>query len=94
MLRRVHGIVKYHDVAAGDLAVGQHMVPRSANPITEFIDQQVVADQERVLHGLGRNRESLDQEGNDEHSDDYSSSDGLNGRRPVTGREIFAPRHN
>src|SRR4029077_9869534 len=76
-----HGVVKHDDVAPPDRAVGNQQA--SASPVTELIDQQVVADQQRVLHRHGGNMKCLDDVGNDEHGNHHRRQQRLQGGEPV-----------
>jgi hypothetical protein len=73
MLTGVHRIIKNDDVAALYFAIGEKMAPEAITAEVEFVDQQVVADEQSVLHGLGRNLESLHDECDDEYCDDDGS---------------------
>ena len=82
------------DIAAADVAVGQQAVPSGAAAVAKFIHQQIVADQQRLLHGFRRDRERLYQEGDRENGDHHRFRDRLNRRRPIPSGNLFAPRHN
>ena len=58
------GIAEDDDVAALDRPVRQQVLgDRSGRRIGELVDQQVVADEQRVLHGPGGDDEGLHQRG-------------------------------
>src|SRR5579864_8268409 len=73
VLRWVDWIVEHNDVAAANLPVRNDVIGDSASPVTQFIDQEVITDQQRVLHRLGRNLERLHDKGNDEDGDHHGS---------------------
>ena len=50
--------------------VRHEVVADAAAAIAELVHQQVVADQQRVLHGFGGNLERLHDEGDDKNGDD------------------------
>src|ERR1700722_1441336 len=75
VLRRVHRIMKHHNVAAMNATVGHHVVREAATSIAEFIDQQVIANQQRILHGGRRNLERLHHECNHKYSNDDCSEE-------------------
>ena len=59
VLRGIHWIMEDDDVTAPDVAVRQQTVPPGAAAVAKFIHQQVVADQQRLLHGFRRDGERL-----------------------------------
>src|SRR2546425_396242 len=83
MLGWVDRISKNDDVAAMHFAIRKKMIPDTVSAITQFIDQQIIPDQERVLHGLRRNLEGLHDEGDDEYRDHHCRQQGLQGGRPI-----------
>jgi len=54
--------MKDDNVAVPDVPVGQQTVPAGAAAVAKFIHQQVVADQQRLLHGFRRDGEGLQEE--------------------------------
>ena len=85
MLPGVNGIVKNDHVAAPDLLVRHHPIA-NASTVAELVHQQVVADQQRVFHRLGRNLEGLHGKGDDEHGNHHGCQKGLRGRKPARCR--------
>src|SRR6266478_1627279 len=83
MLGWVDRISKNDDVAAMHFAIRKKMIPDTVSAITQFIDQQIIPDQERVLHGLRGNLECLHDEGDDEYRDYHCCQQGLQGGRPI-----------
>src|SRR5213594_3324112 len=83
MLGWVDRISKNDDVAAMHFAIRKKMIPDTVSAITQFIDQQIIPDQERVLHRFGRNLKRLDDEGDNEYRDHYCRQQGLQGGRPI-----------
>src|SRR6202035_3421743 len=77
MLSGMYGIPEDDDVSTLHSLVGHEQIPEAASAIAEFVDQQVVANQQRVFHRLGGNLEGLDDEGDDENCDDHSHQQGL-----------------
>src|SRR6266704_3187850 len=83
MLGWVDRISKNDDVAAMHFAIRKKMIPDAVSAITQFIDQQIIPDEKRVLHGLRRNLECLHDEGDDEYRDYHCCQQGLQGGRPI-----------
>jgi len=55
------GVLEYNDIAALQLAVGQHFfVPGAGSAENKFVHQQVIADEQRAFHRGRRNLEGLD----------------------------------
>src|SRR5580698_552143 len=52
VLRRIHRIMEDDDVTAPDAAIGQQTVPTAVAAVTKFIHQQVIADEQCLLHGF------------------------------------------
>src|SRR6266851_3786595 len=50
VLRGIHRIMEDDDVTAPDLAIGHQTIPPRAAAVAKLIHQQVVADQQRLLH--------------------------------------------
>ena len=75
------GILEDDDVAAADFSLRQerHRLARSED---EFVDQQMVADSDCVLHRAGRHLHRLNDEGHAKHGHDH----GHDGRF-----EVFPP---
>src|SRR5208283_767489 len=63
VLRGIQWVVKYDDVAPPDLPVRQEAVPARVTAIAEFVDKHVIANQQCLFHGTGRNGECLYQKG-------------------------------
>ena len=67
----VEGKFEDDDVTAANVAVGEEFfVGVAATFEDEFIDQEIVADQESFLHGAGGNFKGLDDEGGAEEDDE------------------------
>src|SRR5437868_8712602 len=70
MLRGIYGIVKNNNVPSPHPLIGHH--PAAGLPsIPQLVDQQIVADQERVLHGFRGNLKRLHHKTDYEYRDDY-----------------------
>src|SRR5512143_2144145 len=82
VLRRVQRITENDDVAALDFVVGNEPVPDTGRTKVSFVDQQVIADQQRVLHRFGWNLERLDDESDHENGDYDSNEERLNSADP------------
>ncbi len=66
-----NGIAENDDVAAVDVFVRQQVPAHGAGGrIGQFVDQKVVADQQRILHRAGGNHEGLYQSGGAEKEKD------------------------
>src|SRR4029079_9865503 len=63
VLRWMHRVTEDDDVAAMDLGVGKNVSPESAAGVMDLIDEQVIADQQGVLHRFRGDLERLDDEG-------------------------------
>ena len=74
------------DIAAPNGLVGQHLAPAAAAGEVDLVDQQVVADEQRIFHGLGGDLEGLGQEGDDEDGDDQGHQQGLQGAQYAGGQ--------
>src|SRR5215469_13725194 len=83
MLRWVDRVMKNHDVAAPNLAVGHERIPNLPATIAQFVYQQVITDEKGVLHRLGRNLESLHRKRDHKHRDHNRRQQGLNCRDPI-----------
>jgi hypothetical protein len=88
VLAGMNRIVKDHNIAAMHRAVRKDAVQKSVAAVTQLVHQQVVPDQQRVFHGLGRNLESLDDKGNDKDRDHYGSQQLLQRNQPVRVRRF------
>src|SRR5271166_3829409 len=66
VLLRVHRIMKHDDIPAVDLLVRHQMVAPYASPIAELVHQQIIPDEQRVLHRFRRNLERLHNESDHE----------------------------
>ena len=83
------GIFEHHHIAALGLAAQEAAMHRVAErpaakgkgvaaiAIGEFLDEQIIADQQRVLHRARRDVERLEQEGADHHGDQAGIDDRL-----------------
>ena len=76
-------IVENDDISAVDRAVGQDMIQKSTAAIAQLIHQQIIPDQQGVLHGLGGNLKSLDDKRDNKHRDDHSGQQRLQRNQPV-----------
>src|SRR5215472_17518057 len=80
MLLGMDWIMKDHDVAAVDRFIGKQMPPHSPLGVMDFIDQQVVADQQRILHRRRGNLKRLLEERDNKDRTDDGYQQRLNGR--------------
>ena len=70
-LRDVDGVAEYDNIAAAHVAVGQDIFRnRSRGRVSQFVDQQVIADEQRVFHGTRGNHERLHQRGGSKQKQD------------------------
>ena len=71
-LRDIHGVTEDDDVAALDLVVRQQVTrDRTGGRVGKLVHQQVIADQQGIFHGAGRDDESLHQgSGAEQEQDD------------------------
>ena len=69
VLLGIHGIAKDDDVLPLDTVVGHQPVPQSRMSVVRLVDQQVIADQQGLLHRLGRYLERLHNKRNHEDRD-------------------------
>src|SRR5262245_33412986 len=66
------GKFKDNNVAALQIPIRQYFfVPRTSATENEFVNQQVVADQQRTFHGSGGNLESLHDKRRAEQREDH-----------------------
>ena len=86
VLLRIHRVMEDNDIAARNLLVRHRAICGAAPAIAKFIHQQVVADQQRVFHGLRWNLERLNDERNHEDRDDYRAHQRLHRPHQVRGR--------
>ena len=89
------GILEDQNVVAVNRAVGKH-VPKPSGLVGKrnLVHQQVVADEERVLHRAGWNLKRLEHEGGPKNRQDDSHDQRFNGisrRRFFKGRRHDAP---
>ena len=70
------GLEEDDDVAAADVAVVDEGRPVGWRRERDAIDQDVVADQQRLLHGGGGDLEVLEDEGHDEEAEGEDGADG------------------
>ena len=75
--RRVDGarLDEYDDVAAPGLAIVNERHPFGGRRQGDAVDHEVVADQQRLLHGAGGDDEVLREKSEDEESDDQDGAD-------------------
>src|SRR5262249_49538249 len=73
------GILEDDDVAAADGTDGEDGAPdrERRRPEDELVDQQVIADQQVVLHRAGRDLERLHDPSMDEQREDHRNDDRL-----------------
>src|SRR5581483_654103 len=64
MLRWIYRIVKDNNIAAVYWPVRHDVIPQAASSVTKFVHQQIIADEQSILHGLRRNLKRLDNECN------------------------------
>src|SRR5579862_6905807 len=83
VLAGVHGIMKNDDVAAFYRTIRHDTVPNTSTTVAEFVHQQVIANQERVFHGFGRNLKCLHHKCNYENGDHHGCQERLQGGQPV-----------
>ena len=76
---RIAGLEEDDDVAAVDGAVAHEGRPVRGRRQIDAIDQDVIADEQRVLHGAGGDDEVLKDEGQDEEADDDDGAVGCQG---------------
>ena len=73
------GLEEDDDVAAADVAVVDEGRPVRGWREGDAVDQDVVADEEGLLHGGGGDLEVLEDEGHDEEADGEDGADGGEG---------------
>ncbi len=73
------GLEEDDDVAALDVAVVDEGRPVGGRGEGDAVDQDVVADEQRLLHGGGGDLEVLEDEGHDEEADGEDGADGGEG---------------
>src|ERR1022692_391885 len=93
VLRGVYRIMEDDDISAPDLAIGQKTVPAHAAAVAEFIHQQVIADQQRLLHGFRRDGERLHEKCDHKNGNHNRSRDRLHSPRPLPSGNLLTPRH-
>ncbi len=79
MLGRMHGIPKYNDISALHVPVRHEEIREAVSAIAQLIDQKIVADEQRVLHGFGGNLKGLHDKSDDKDGDDYRGEQRLQG---------------
>ena len=77
VLLRIHRIMKDNNVSAPDLLIRHQAVAEVSSSVAKFIDQKVVADQQRIHHRFGRNLEGLHHERDYEDRDHHSAQQRL-----------------
>src|SRR5690349_17327450 len=91
MLLRMDRITKDDDIAAMDRRIRHQPIPDAAFTVMNFIDQQVVADQQRIFHGFRRNLESLREESDNEYGQYNRGTEPLDPAHPVIDFFSAAP---
>src|SRR6202158_5047224 len=92
VLLRIHGIVKHDDVAALDLLIGHEAITQAMPAVNKLVHQQVIADQQRVLHGLGWNLERLHNKSDHEYGDHDRAQQRLRRADHVGAKGRYDPR--
>src|SRR5580765_3535841 len=69
VLLRIHRIMEHNDVPARDLLIRHHMVANPGSAIAQLVDEQIVPNQQGILHRLRGNLEGLHDES--DHEDRY-----------------------
>src|SRR6185437_2379294 len=82
----IDGIVKHDDVAAANWPVRNDLVPEAVLTEVEFVDEQIVANQQCILHRLGGNLKRLHNEGHHENRDYEGAGKRLDHLTPRRGR--------
>src|SRR5256885_78890 len=78
VLMILKGILENDDVTALERTIRQHLFkPGASAAKDELVDQEMVANQERGLHGGGRNLESLDNKAGAEERKNHGYQQGL-----------------
>src|SRR6266542_4681872 len=82
---RAGGVLEHEDVAAANGPVGQQAIERSTRvrPEDELVDEDVVADEDRLLHRRGGHFESLNQERADVEREDDRDARGFEQLTPA-----------
>jgi len=70
-------ILEHHDVAAADVTDGQQRAARAGRAEDELVDEEVIADEEVVLHRPRRDLEGLDDPRPHEEREDDRNDDRL-----------------
>ena len=70
------GLEEDDDVAAANIAIVDEGRPERWRRERDAVHQDVVADEQRLLHGRGGNLEVLEDEGHDEEADGEHGADG------------------
>src|SRR3984893_1687853 len=89
VLRGMHGIAKNNNVSPFYLPVRHEEVPQAASAVAQFVDQEIVPDQQRVLHRFGGNLERLHDESNDKNRDDHRRQQRLQRTQRVRVRRFY-----
>ena len=82
--RGIQRIVEDDDVAALYLVIGQNPTRQVGVAEVQLVHQQVIANQQSILHGFGRNLERLRNERNNENRDDNDFHEPLDGFGPAS----------
>src|SRR5207302_8142503 len=72
MLSGIYGITENDNIPTPHPPVRHDRIPEPSAAISQFVHQQVIANQQRVLHGLSGYLESLHHESDDKDSDHHS----------------------
>ena len=86
MLGRIYGITKNDNIPALHPPVRHDRIPEPAAAESQLVHQQVIANQQRVLHGLRGYLERLDDERNDKDRDHHSRQQRLHGAEAICRR--------
>ncbi len=65
--------MEHDDIPARDLLVRHHMIAQPGAAIAKFIHQQIIANQQRILHRFRRNLEGLHNESNHENRNHHGT---------------------
>ena len=79
----IEWIMKNHDIAAFYLAIWQKLAAKVAGAEVQFVHQQVIARQQRILHGFRRDLECLHDECHYKNSNDDNAQQPLQRFWPV-----------
>src|SRR5579859_5157274 len=88
VLRAVHRVVEHDDFTPLDIAIGQEPAYSARLAKVKLVRQQIVADEQRVLHGFGRYTECLHHEGHGEQNNHCHREHSLYSRPEIPGRSF------